>query len=163
MCLWCEKLKRPCQTNALDFPQQAVVRKRHEDWPTRKVVIQDIHKVATFLWPKSNQLRMLSHSDRDAIHAHVHTLLQSMATGAPDVESRDPELSGADPTPPAKTMNFAEWENVQQPNWEDDEVPHYIEMAVMDSETDVLGWWKINKSFYPNLSKFARSVLCSSS
>lgn len=31
VCLWCEKLKRHWQPNALDSPQQAVVHKRHED------------------------------------------------------------------------------------------------------------------------------------
>ncbi|XP_055055329.2 uncharacterized protein [Misgurnus anguillicaudatus] len=162
VCLWCEKLKRHCQLNALDSPQQAVVRKRHEDWLARKVIIQDLHKIATFLWPKFNQLRMLSQSDRDAVHAHARTLLQAMAAGALDVEIRDPELSGVEPTPPpAKRTNFAEWENVQQADMEDDEVTRYINTAaVMENDIDVLGWWKINKPSYPKLAKLARSVLC---
>ncbi len=114
MCLWCEKLKCHCQPNALDSPQQAVVRKRHEDWLACKVIIQDLHKIATFLWPKFNQLRMLSHSDRIAVHAHAHNLLQAMAAGALDVEIREAELSGVEPTPPpAKRADFVEWENVQ--------------------------------------------------
>ncbi|ROL47267.1 hypothetical protein DPX16_6447 [Anabarilius grahami] len=79
VCLWCEKLKHHCQPNAQDSPQQAVMRKRHEDWLARKVIIQDLRKIATFLWPIFNQLRMLSHSDRNAVHAHVRTLLQAMA------------------------------------------------------------------------------------
>ncbi|KAL1282850.1 hypothetical protein QQF64_001653 [Cirrhinus molitorella] len=161
VCLWCEKLKRHCQPNALDSPQQAVLRKRHEDWLARKVIIQDLHKIVTFLWPKFNQLRMLSNSDRNAVHAHVRTLLQAMAAGALDVEIRDPGLSGVEPTPPPpKRANFAEWENVQQADWEGDEVTRYIKTAVMENEMDVLGWWKINKSSYPKLAKLARSVLC---
>ncbi|ROJ65838.1 hypothetical protein DPX16_0268 [Anabarilius grahami] len=56
------RLKRHCQPNALDSPQQAVKRKCHKDWLVRKVIIQELHKFATFLWPKFNQMRMLSHS-----------------------------------------------------------------------------------------------------
>lgn len=97
--------------NALDSPQQAVVRKQHEDLLAREVILQDLHKTATFLWPKFNQLRMLPHSNRIAVHDHAHTLLQAMVAGAPDVESRD---SDPNPTPPAKRATFAEWENVQQ-------------------------------------------------
>ncbi len=55
-----------------------------------------------------------------------------MAAGALDVEIRDPELSGVEPTPPpAKRVNLVEWENVQQADREHDEVTRYIEMAVM--------------------------------
>lgn len=100
VCLWCEKLKCHCQPNPLDSPPQGVVRKRHGDRLARKVIIQDLHKIATFLWPKFNQLRMLSHSDRNAVHAHARTLLQAMAAGA------------VKHTPPAKRANFAEWENM---------------------------------------------------
>lgn len=49
VCLWCKKLKYHCQPNALDSPQQPVVRKWHEDWLACKVIIQDLHKIATFL------------------------------------------------------------------------------------------------------------------
>ena len=84
---------------------------------------------------------MLSHSDRNAVHAHARTLLQAMAADAPGVEIRDPELSRVKPTDtPAKRVNFVEWENVQKTDWEDDEISRYIERAVMDNEMDVLGW-----------------------
>ncbi|CAM4615115.1 unnamed protein product [Leuciscus chuanchicus] len=138
-----KKLKHHCQPNALDSPQQAVVRKRHEDWLTRKVIIQDLHKIATFLWPKFNQLRMLSHSDRNAVHAHVCTLLQAMAAGAPDVEIRDPELSGVKPTPLAKRANFAEWENVRQAEWEDDELTQML----LRASGHLTGPFSLNKPY----------------
>lgn len=154
VCLWVEKLKRHCQPNALDTPQQAVLRKRHGDWLIRKVCIHDMHKIALFLWPKFNQLRMMSSSDRNAVYAHVRTLLHSAAEG-PDVEH--PQIEAP---LPAKRALFAEWENEPQAGWEDDEVTRYTEMAVMDNEVEILDWWKINKTSFPKLAKLARSVLC---
>ena len=41
----------------VDFVQ--CKRCKTEEWLARKVTIDDRHKVATFLWPKFNQLRML--------------------------------------------------------------------------------------------------------
>lgn len=154
VCLWVEKIKRHCQPNALDSPQQAVVRKRHEDWLARKVIIQDLHKIATFLWPKFNQMRMMTPTERNALYAHVRTLLRATA------EDPDVELPQVEAPLPAKRAHFSEWENVQQPGWEDDEVTRYIETAVMENEEDVLEWWKINKTSFPKLAKLARSVLC---
>ena len=86
------------------------MRKWHKDWLKRKVIIQDRYKIAGFLWPKFNQLRMLSLSDRNAAHAYAHSLLQAMAA----------EFFGVEPTLPAKRVNFAEWENVRKADWEDD-------------------------------------------
>lgn len=42
--------------------------------------------------------------------------------------------------------NFAEWENVHQADWEDDEVGLYMETAVMENEMDILAWWKSTKT-----------------
>ncbi len=93
--------------------QQAVMRKRHEDWS--KVIIQDLHKIATFLWPKFYQLRMFVTLRQDPVHAHARTLLQAMAAGALDAKIRDPALSRVEPTPPpAKRAYFEGCENVQQ-------------------------------------------------
>lgn len=78
-----------------------------------------------------------------------------MAASAPDVAIRDPELSGIKPTPPAKRANFAEWENVRQADWEDDEVTHYTETVVIENEKDVLGWWRTNQP-YPKLVKISQ-------
>lgn len=152
--LWVERLKRHCQPNAFDSPQQAVLRKRHGDWLERKVCIHNLHKIALFLWPKFNQLRMLSPSDRNAVYAHVRALLHSAADG-PDVEH--PQFEEA---PLPKRALFAEWENEPQTGREDDEVTRYIEMAVMDNEVEILDWWKRNKSAYPKLAQLARGVLC---
>lgn len=70
VCLWCEKLKRQCQPSALDSPQQAGMRKWHKDWLARKVIIQDLHKITTFLWPKFNQPRMLRQECRTCSCPH---------------------------------------------------------------------------------------------
>ena len=96
------KLKRHRQPSALDCPQ-AVVCKWHKDWLAHKVIIQDLHKIATD-----------RHSERNAAHAHAPTLLQAMAACAPDGETRDPEFSGVEPTHPANRANFVESENIGQ-------------------------------------------------
>ncbi len=125
VCLWCEKLKRHCQ--------QAVMRKRHEEWLVRKVIIQDLLKIATFLakiLPAENVVTLR----QDPVHAHAHTLLQAMAAGALDAEIRDPELSRVEPTPPpAKRAYFEGCENVQQADREDGQVTRYIETALMEN------------------------------
>ncbi len=74
-----------------------------------------------------------------------------MAAGALDAEIRDPELSRVEPTP-AKRAYFEGCENVLQDDREDDEVTRYIETALMENLMD-LGWWKINKTSYPELAK----------
>ncbi len=64
MHLWFEKLKRHCQRVATDTPYQAVIHNRHLWWITRKIEIKEQHKIATFLWPKYSQLRMLAPAER---------------------------------------------------------------------------------------------------
>ena len=117
--LWIEKLRRHCYPKVNDSAQQAAVRKRHEEWLARKVIIDDRHKVATFLWPKFNQLRMMSASERARVYDHVRALLLSMpAPAAPDTDGDEawpgPEDGGdwqPAGTPPPEENVFAEWEN----------------------------------------------------
>ncbi len=65
--LWHERLKRHCQPVKIDMPYQATIRQRHLEWIGKKVQIQPLHKLAIFLWPKFNQLRMFCETERDAI------------------------------------------------------------------------------------------------
>uniref|UniRef100_H2ZY74 Hermes trasposase DNA-binding domain-containing protein n=1 Tax=Latimeria chalumnae TaxID=7897 RepID=H2ZY74_LATCH len=73
--LWFEKLKRHCQPLSSDTPVQAVVRL------LKKVEIHDLHKIALFLWPKFNQLQMLSNHEREEVYSEVRRLIENF-TGA---------------------------------------------------------------------------------
>lgn len=64
--LWFEQLN--CGKKTSDTPYQAITRGRRLHWILRKVEIKDLHRIATFLWPKYSQLRMLSASGRDDLH-----------------------------------------------------------------------------------------------
>lgn len=75
VCLWLERLKRHCQPSPTDSPQQAFVRQRHAEFIVQKIKVNMLHKVALFLWPKFNKLRMMSPAEIAEVHAHVRTLL----------------------------------------------------------------------------------------
>ena len=78
--LWFERLKRHCGKKTSDTPYQAIIRGRHLHWILRKVEIKDLHRIATFLWPKYSQLRMLSASERDDLHQEVRRQLRDHHT-----------------------------------------------------------------------------------
>ena len=69
--LWFDRLTRHCMAKPGDAPYQQVIRRRHRDWIPRKIQINDYHKIATFLWPKYSQLRMMSSDEKARIHEEV--------------------------------------------------------------------------------------------
>uniref|UniRef100_H3AQA6 BED-type domain-containing protein n=1 Tax=Latimeria chalumnae TaxID=7897 RepID=H3AQA6_LATCH len=170
--LWFEKLKRHCQPLSSDTPVQAAVRQRHYVWLLKKVEIHDLHKIALFLWPKFNQLRMLSNHEREEVYSEVRMLIKNF-TGAEyqhlqsnivivDVNN---DVSGpaTAPTVAKKALtDFDEWENVHDDEGLllHDEVQKYTQKVIMENERDLLNWWKEHNIVYPKLSMLARSVLC---
>ncbi|CAL9699746.1 unnamed protein product [Knipowitschia caucasica] len=167
VCLWVEKLKRHCLMSPTDSAQQAFVRKKHAEMLERKVELHIFHKVALFLWPKFNKLKMMSPADIFTVHAHVCTLLQSLGGVGESSAAADREASSSSsqqaPAPKrSRVSDFAEWENDDDSvTSEQDEVSLYItQKHAMADDRDLLGWWKINSNVYPKLSKLAKSVLC---
>lgn len=159
VCLWTEKLKKHCEPSPTDSPQQAFVRQRHAEFILQKIKVNMLHKVALFLWPKFNKLRMKSPEEISEVHTHVRTLLLPM-----DEDAAAAGSTGF--TPPAARprtdSDFAEWENQDQDNEpEEDEVAVYnSQRHTMDDDRDLLKWWKVNELIYPKLARLARSVLC---
>uniref|UniRef100_H3AVU8 HAT C-terminal dimerisation domain-containing protein n=1 Tax=Latimeria chalumnae TaxID=7897 RepID=H3AVU8_LATCH len=163
---WFEKLKRHCQLLSSDTPVQAVVRL------LKKVEIHDLHKIALFLWPKFNPLRMLSNHEREEVYSEVRRLIKNF-TGAEyqypqsnvvvvDVDNDVPGPAVA-PTVAKKALtDFDEWENVHDDEGLllHDEVQQYTQKVIMKNERDLLNWWKEHSIVYPKLSMLARSVLC---
>uniref|UniRef100_A0A674NDC5 BED-type domain-containing protein n=1 Tax=Takifugu rubripes TaxID=31033 RepID=A0A674NDC5_TAKRU len=160
VCLWNEKLKKHCQPISTDNPQQAFLLKIHM-----------LHKVALFLWPNFNKLKMMTPTEVSEVHAHVRTLLEEEDEGgeatATTLENEEDEAHTSTLSPPAakrkRTSFFGEWENED----DDDDVPVQDEVNLyisqkhaMADDRDLLGWWRINSSIYPKLAKLARSVLC---
>jgi hypothetical protein len=163
VCLWLERLKRHCQPSPTDSPQQAFVRQRHAEFIVQKIKVNILHKVALFLWPKFNKLRMMSPVDIAEVHAHVRTLLLSVEEDAAATVSA---MSSTGFTPPAARprmdSDFAEWENQDDDNEPDeDEVAMYnSQRHTMDDDRYLLKWWKVNGLVYPKLARLARSILC---
>lgn len=61
----------------------------------------------------------------------------------------------------ALTSLELEWENTHETMDEDDELQRYISAVnTMDSDRDVLGWWRAHKEVYPKLSMLVRAVYC---
>lgn len=117
-----------------------------------------LHKVAVFLWPKFNKLRMMSPEEISEVHAHVCTLLLSVEEDAAAAVSS----TGFTP-PPERDPDFAEWENqddVDNKPDEDELAMYNTQRHAMDDDRDLLKWWKVNGLVYPKLARLARSVLC---
>lgn len=90
--LWVERLRNHCQQNANDTVQLAAVRQRHAHWLEEKMAksITDLHKAATFLWPKFNQLRMLPADQR----LNVQQYVKSRLSAAQQLEPEEAEGRG---------------------------------------------------------------------
>uniref|UniRef100_A0A3B3H584 HAT C-terminal dimerisation domain-containing protein n=1 Tax=Oryzias latipes TaxID=8090 RepID=A0A3B3H584_ORYLA len=172
VCLWNERLKKHCQPSSADNPQQAFVRHRHSELLNQKVKIHMLHKVALFLWPNFNKLRMMTPTEVLEEHAHVQTLLEEeedeRGEATTTFENEEDEAHTFSPlSPPAakrkRASFFSEWENMD----DDDDAPVQDEVNLYISQKhamavhrDLLGWWRINSSIYPKFAKLARSVLC---
>lgn len=147
--MWTETLKLHCKPNAGDTPQQAFVRQTHAEWLERKVVIADIHKAATFLWPKYNQLRMMNRQERENVHTYVKNrlvaLLPSGQTAEVGREEVEEEEGAAAAVPAKRPRQFEAWEKrfgEEDDENEEDEVDRYTRsMPTMSDDKDVLGWW----------------------
>lgn len=170
--LWVERLRNHCQQNANDTVQLAAVRQRHAHWLEEKMAksITDLHKAATFLWPKFNQLRMLPADQRINVQQYVKSRLSAAQQPEPkEAEGRgeasqetSASSSATIPASATKKTRFDEWENVfGEAESEEDEVDSYVrQRPTMTDDQDLLGWWKTNSSVYPKLAQLARQVLC---
>ncbi len=88
--LWHERLKRHCQPVKTDMPYQATICQHHLEWIGKKVQIQQLHKLAIFLWPKFNLLRMFCETERDAILQDAKSWIASYrATGGNVTEEQN--------------------------------------------------------------------------
>ena len=113
------------------------------------------HKVALFLSPNFNKLRMMSPVDISEVHAHVRTLLLSVEEDAAAAGNTGFERPSARPR---REPDFAD---DNEPAAVVDEVAMYISQRhAMDDDRELLKWWKVNGLVYPKLARLARSVLC---
>ena len=58
------------------------MRQRHAEYLVQKIQVNMTHKVALFLSPNFNKLRMMCPVDISEVHAHVRTLLLSVEEDA---------------------------------------------------------------------------------
>ncbi|KAL0174601.1 hypothetical protein M9458_030569 [Cirrhinus mrigala] len=148
--LWFERLKRHCNRKTTDSPYQAIIRERHLSWILRKVEIQELQKIATFLWPKYSQLRMLSSSERDNLHLEVRRQLKDL---------HNIEEAAEGPAPKKAAVDFEEWENVPVADATDEVERYSTHNHAMQDDRDVLGWWRDQQLNYPKLSVLTRGIL----
>uniref|UniRef100_A0A1A8LDQ2 BED-type domain-containing protein n=1 Tax=Nothobranchius pienaari TaxID=704102 RepID=A0A1A8LDQ2_9TELE len=169
--LWANKLKSHCQPDVADTPSQAVIRQRHLDWLTKTIEIQPLHKIAIFLWPKFNQLRMFNPAERTDIQQHVRILINRFREGEVAAARRQEQATGqsdgssaaaAGPAPKRRALEEFEkaWENVSEESEDADEVQFYLSLnPTMEADgRDLLSWWKQHETTLPLLARLARMV-----
>uniref|UniRef100_A0AAV2K1C2 HAT C-terminal dimerisation domain-containing protein n=1 Tax=Knipowitschia caucasica TaxID=637954 RepID=A0AAV2K1C2_KNICA len=167
--LWANKLKSHCQPDVADTPSQAVIRQRHLDWLMKKIQIQPVHKIAIFLWPKFNQLRMFTLAERSDIQQQVRIQINRFRTGEDARRQEQSTQSGsgavaaaAGPAPKRRALAEFEdaWENVRVDNEDTDEIQVYLSLnPTMEADgRDLLSWWKQHETTLPLLARLARMV-----
>ncbi|KAG0410163.1 hypothetical protein HPB47_012717 [Ixodes persulcatus] len=95
------KLKRHLSTSYHLDDELTQIKERVAEYLEAKFKAHDIHMIATFLWIKFRQLRMLFGSDRYEVLENVGQRLKSNSTYV----SRDSELPGPQETKRAKTTS----------------------------------------------------------
>ncbi|CAM4569208.1 unnamed protein product [Leuciscus chuanchicus] len=134
----------------------------------RKVQIQSLHKLAIFLWPKYNQLRMFCETERNAILQDAKSWIANYrATSGNATEEPAREVTSDTPPPAAKKRALSdfelEWENVAQGDVTavEDEVHIYLNLNPSKEydDRDLLGWWNQHAKTIPLLSRLALHVL----
>ena len=166
--LWHGRLKSHCQPVSTDLPYQARIRERHLEWIGKKIEIRPQHKLAMFLWPKYNQLRMFSDTERDVIHQDAKSWMATFRDqgGQPMPAVPTDTQDGQEEPPAAKKRHMAdferEWENVSTgDNTTDvDEIQVYLNIndSMSEDDRDLLGWWKKHQGTLPCLARLARQV-----
>lgn len=81
-----------CNRKTTDSRYQAIIHDRYLSYILLKMEIQELQKIATFLWPKYSQLRMLSSSERDNPHLEVRRQLSDLRTEEAATEGPGPKL-----------------------------------------------------------------------
>uniref|UniRef100_A0AAV2LE92 Uncharacterized protein n=1 Tax=Knipowitschia caucasica TaxID=637954 RepID=A0AAV2LE92_KNICA len=134
--LWANKLKSHCQPDVADIPSQAVIHQRHLDWLRKKIQIQPVHKIAIFLWPKFNQLRMFTLAERSDIQQQVRIQINRFREGEDarrqeqSTQSGSGAVAAAGPAPKRRALAEFEdaWENVRVDNEDTDEIQVYLSL-----------------------------------
>ena len=91
-----------------------------------------LHKVALFLWPTFNKLKMMTPTEVSEVHAHVRTLLEEGGEAITTTfENEEEAHTSSTVSPPAakrkRSSFFAEWENADD---DDDLVPDEINLYI---------------------------------
>jgi len=73
--LSCTRLKKHCEPNPEDDTMMRRLRQRGMQELSKRMVIQDQHKLATFLWPQFRQMSMLDDAERKRVRTFKSQLI----------------------------------------------------------------------------------------
>lgn len=113
------------------------------------------HDIASFLYPKFKNLKMLTETERANTMAKLKDMLSELAPPPIPIQSEDP-------VPQKKTrfdVFFSDESEHENENGIDLEINLYLHSAKMMEETDLLEWWQLNDRYYPKLAEMAKQIL----
>ncbi|KAH6921123.1 hypothetical protein HPB50_027893 [Hyalomma asiaticum] len=108
------KLKKHLTADSTDSPEVCQLKSRTLEFLQIKLPIEELHKVATFLWPPFRHLRVLDEQERKGVHDRVRELLIDVHLRLPQGET---STDHPDYEPPAKRTSldeFKEWRDAAE-------------------------------------------------
>lgn len=158
--LYQRKLKGHLTPVAADTRTISQLKKRAAQFLETKLQLEEIHYVATLLWPPFRQLRALKEAERTAVFSTV----RQMMLGVPEVPSEQETGEECTSTKPPKRRlldEFQDWHDHAETDIDDDELDSYLHAGGSCEGIDgLLKWWKSQCKKYPRLSFLARKILC---
>ncbi|KAG0444072.1 hypothetical protein HPB47_014206 [Ixodes persulcatus] len=123
--LYQRKLKGHLTPVAADTRTISQLKKRAAQFLETKLQLEEIHYVATLLWPPFRQLRALKEAERTAVFSTV----RQMMLGVPEVPSEQETGEECTSTKPPKRRlldEFQDWHDHAETDIDDDELDSYL-------------------------------------
>ncbi|KAK3910107.1 E3 SUMO-protein ligase ZBED1 [Frankliniella fusca] len=148
VCLSKAILKRHCSKPSED-ELISVLKQRMLKQIDRVFELDMLHMIASFLWPSSRKLLMLSEEERVQVHSEIRSVYLQ---GEPPVEGNQPAKR---PRRSSDESAFLEDDDEQVAG---DEIEVYLKEPKHE-DSDLLEWWRNRKDRFPQLAALASKIL----
>ncbi|KAH6935732.1 hypothetical protein HPB50_008673 [Hyalomma asiaticum] len=120
------KLKKHLTADSTDSPEVCQLKSRTLEFLPIKLPIEELHKVATFLWPPFRHLRVLDEQERKSVHDRVRELLIDVHLRLPQGETSTDHPDYEPPTKRTSLDEFKEWRDAAETQPADSELDSYL-------------------------------------